>query len=986
MRLIYVTDKKHEVDMKKYVLIALIILTGSAISEARDLYKVIISSDTEAITLESLEAEPVFLLPDGYLVLIDGAVAEVLESNLQSARLLESDIEVHQLAIDRRHDRSNTGKYPLIFEQDNFRLYRVDWSSLKNPDEAIEIVPIRSQNLRIEYRRPKIYNAYANLGEANLDSLIGLVNQDSVEAYLHRLEDFQTRLTGTDSCNAARDWIAGKFASFGYDSIVIDPFTGSQLWDYDPVQSYNVIATKVGSRFPDRQIVVGAHFDAVPNCPGVDDNGTGTTGVLEIARVLKDIETEMTFIFIAFDSEESWMWGSYDYADSVGALGKNIIYMQNLDMIGHFTNDSAADLYYGSEISYSALWKDLADSLVGIEGSLSGYEASDHTPFIDNGYDVTFVQEFDFSTNYHRPSDSTTYINFDYMTRMIKASLATDYIVNLSLAPIELVSILDVGNGQSLQITWEPGDPSQVDHYTLYYGTEPHSTSDSVHISKDSIRYIVDGLQEGVEYYMHIIAYDDRGMTSIAYDELSGIPYSIPSPPRDLTALPIVDGIQLSWYGDNQELDFDHYQILRDSLLLPDFIYDTEYTDWGPNLGSDFHYYWIVSIDNDGNTSDTSGIEPVFTRAATLRPNEILAINRTGSNTSGMVIESVTGELIREALGDLSFDYISDTAHANPDRANLLDFIDYGLIVIGAEAARQDDIGNVPEFGGILDDIAYYLSIGGKAIIFGRWGDITIDTLIVDTLHYSQSMGVNVYRDYFNISERIIPRTVINSHELILESDFIGAHTQVSGYPELVWDSLAAAMHSGTLSDITGVPCPSFCSIDLSADAEVIYTYNSSTDFLLTEGKPVAWRNAGGPYDYVFFEIPLSFMDRGTAVTALRQAFGDMGIISDVDDYAGNLPLPDKFSLAQNYPNPFNPSTIIEFYNPEPRPVKVSLEVFNILGQQVRVLFNDAAVPGWNRVEWDGYDKSGKSIASGIYFYRFKASDFEETKKMLLLR
>jgi len=970
--------------MHKYILVVLAILIMASFAGAHDLYKISVASEAEAEWLRSLDLKPVLRMHDGYLVLVDPSDGAILQSRVKTAALAATDIDIEQLAIDRRRDGDNAEKYPLVYEQDNLRIFRVDWSELTGTKQAGELLPIFDKDLRIEYHRPKIYNTDFTPTRIDLDSLIGLVSQDSLESYLHRLEDFQTRLTGTDSSYAARDWIAAKFASFGYDSVVIDPFIGSQLWDRVPVQSYNVIATKVGSRFPDLQIIVGGHFDAVPDCPGADDNGTGTVATLEMARILKDIETEMTFIFIAFDSEESWLWGSYDYADSVAALDANILYMQNLDMIGHLPNTNRANLYNGPEMAYSMLWNELADSLVGITATFAGSTASDHYPFQEHGYAVTFVQEYLFSSHYHQPSDSTTYINFEYMTRMVKASLATVYVSNYALMPIELVSVLDVGDGQSLEITWEPGEPGQIDHYMLYYDTVAHSSAHAVYLPKDSSRYIIAGLTEGEKYFFHIIAYDDLGNMSIAYDELSGIPYEFPQAPDQVVARPLVNGIRLDWHGNNKELDFDHYQVIRDDLLLPDFVYDTTFADMDPGLGSDFHDYWVAAVDIDGNVSDTSGIAPVISRAATLRPGRILAINRSASNSSAMVDEAVTGEFMREALDGLSYEYFSDTSAANPKRAGLLDMIDYALIVIGAESGRQDDIGNDPAFGGILDEIGYYLSIGGKAVIFGRWGDISVNDSTVDMVVYHSGDYNGGYHDYFDIHVRKIPRSFINPADGMIKSDFIGADSHDPAYPDLVWDSMATINHWPVLSKQTGVPCVAFDMI--TANADPFYGYNSLNDSILTEGQVVAWRHIGGPYEYVFFEIPLSFMERSAAVAALRQAVGDMGIISDVDDYAGNTPLPKSFELSQNYPNPFNPNTVMRFYNPEPRRVEMTLEVFNILGQKVRVLYDDAANPGWNRGEWDGCDESGHSVASGIYFYRLRAEDFSYTRKMVLLR
>lgn len=97
-----------------------------------------------------------------------------------------------------------------------------------------------------------------------------------------------------------------------------------------------------------------------------------------------------------------------------------------------------------------------------------------------------------------------------------------------------------------------------------------------------------------------------------------------------------------------------------------------------------------------------------------------------------------------------------------------------------------------------------------------------------------------------------------------------------------------------------------------------------------------------------------------------------------------NAVLPTEFDLAQNAPNPFNPSTQISFALPSA--AKVSLTVYNVLGQQVKTLVDEYMTAGYQTVTWDGTDNSSASVASGIYFYRIAAGEFADTKKMLLLK
>jgi hypothetical protein len=89
-------------------------------------------------------------------------------------------------------------------------------------------------------------------------------------------------------------------------------------------------------------------------------------------------------------------------------------------------------------------------------------------------------------------------------------------------------------------------------------------------------------------------------------------------------------------------------------------------------------------------------------------------------------------------------------------------------------------------------------------------------------------------------------------------------------------------------------------------------------------------------------------------------------------------------TIDQNYPNPFNVVTSIKFTLPDA--ARVTLNIYNILGQKVTTLVDEEKSSGTHTVFWDGRDKSGVEVASGIYFYQLKAGDYKELKKMLLIK
>ncbi|PWB68989.1 hypothetical protein C3F09_10740 [candidate division GN15 bacterium] len=97
-----------------------------------------------------------------------------------------------------------------------------------------------------------------------------------------------------------------------------------------------------------------------------------------------------------------------------------------------------------------------------------------------------------------------------------------------------------------------------------------------------------------------------------------------------------------------------------------------------------------------------------------------------------------------------------------------------------------------------------------------------------------------------------------------------------------------------------------------------------------------------------------------------------------------HVSLPRAFDLLQNYPNPFNPSTEILFTLPVRE--HATLAVYNLLGEQVRVLADETLSAGEHRVTWDGRDARGNQVASGVYLYRLTAGTSSQSKKMLLLK
>ncbi len=104
----------------------------------------------------------------------------------------------------------------------------------------------------------------------------------------------------------------------------------------------------------------------------------------------------------------------------------------------------------------------------------------------------------------------------------------------------------------------------------------------------------------------------------------------------------------------------------------------------------------------------------------------------------------------------------------------------------------------------------------------------------------------------------------------------------------------------------------------------------------------------------------------------------------DVPDDPGVPEVPEVFVLQQNMPNPFNPGTTILFEIP--RAQSAELSIFSMTGQHITTLLNEVVEARMYDVEWDGRDAAGRTVASGVYFYRLRTEEFVQTRRMVLVR
>ncbi|MCC7291296.1 MAG: M28 family peptidase [Phycisphaerales bacterium] len=254
---------------------------------------------------------------------------------------------------------------------------------------------------------------------------VELVEQIDADSYRHYLDDLLYTHNGDNrgfgaEHDLARANIRDTFTSFGLETY-LHPFT------YSGRTYYNVVGVHEGTLTPDVQYIIGAHYDSVDN-PGADDNGSGTAGVMEIARIASQYDFESTIIFIAFDREEQGLIGSDAY--SWEHRTDDIRGMISLDMIAYNSGTMTCNIY-GSGAS-NFVKTALAGAIVQYSGGLTpivggAFDASDHAPFEWRGKPACLlIEEWGSNPCYHSACDSvdtSNYIDYDYAAMMLRGAI-----------------------------------------------------------------------------------------------------------------------------------------------------------------------------------------------------------------------------------------------------------------------------------------------------------------------------------------------------------------------------------------------------------------------------------------------------------------------------------------------------------------------------------------------------------------------------------
>lgn len=284
--------------------------------------------------------------------------------------------------------------------------------------------------------------------EQNIQSIFEKVSIERLRQYLNTLSDFHTRHSKSQILNDVGDYILNELRGLGYKDTSFHSFRATI--DNEVFELRNIICKKKG--IDEKLIIVCAHYDCIMNrkedsvsrAPGANDNGSGVSAIIEIARILANENLRHSVQFVFFSGEEQGLLGSKSYAKYIKESGVDLYRLINLDMIGYpffapntviIERDNNTDVKHNhvkkndtESIKFSEVMKDMT-SAVGLQFHLDSIYDSDYESFEAKGYVV--IGAYDGSADpiknphYHSSSDLPENIDWDYLTSVTKLVLAS---------------------------------------------------------------------------------------------------------------------------------------------------------------------------------------------------------------------------------------------------------------------------------------------------------------------------------------------------------------------------------------------------------------------------------------------------------------------------------------------------------------------------------------------------------------------------------
>lgn len=315
-----------------------------------------------------------------------------------------------------------------------------------------------------------------------------------VYEYAKDLVGFGSKHVTQPGNKLAADYIYRTLQSFGY-APQFQYFDVPAGGGRPPTRTANVIATLEGTTHPELRYVVGSHFDSVQAGPGADDNTSGSSALLEAARVLRGRAMPATITFVWFTGEEAGLLGSREYVRQAVARGDRIVGALNNDMVG-FADDHRLD----DTIRYSnAGLRDLQHASAFLFTNLITYDSryyqgTDAASLYDGYGDIVAgIGSYPILGNphYHQSHDQLDTVSFPLITEVARATTAS--IMLMASSPSRLKSVTATASRAGAVIAWTPSPERDVTAYVVRRWVNGQPRDRRVDGQKSTVRGLVAG-------------------------------------------------------------------------------------------------------------------------------------------------------------------------------------------------------------------------------------------------------------------------------------------------------------------------------------------------------------------------------------------------------------------------------------------------------------------------------------------------------------
>ena len=332
-----------------------------------------------------------------------------------------------------------------------------------------------------------------------------------------------------------------------------------------------------------------------------------------------------------------------------------------------------------------------------------------------------------------------------------------------------------------------------------------------------------------------------------------------------------------------------------------------------------------------------------------------------------VVYEEAPAEEGRKAYvdGDGNAVYLITSENMRVDSADYAAFLPaWGSNLGDANYNAQADVNDDETVNSA--DYALFIATWGKTAVGPATKPIVLLPGVNENAEFALSLG----------SERVVAGELVAVDVSLANVAALMGYGFALNYETDKFEFVSAAPADEDLLKSTGGDTPLFHHIVGDGQVEVVNG--------MVNGSAVS---GGGDIVRFVFRVLREFEDNARFEIADGLVF-DPSQLSNPAVVAGVLELqstPREFALHQNFPNPFNPDTTIKYDLAES--ADVTLQIYNVLGQVVRTLVaSEAQNAGRYQIRWSGMDDRGVSVSSGIYFYRISAGEFQNVRKLMLLK